>query len=49
MRLYWLIAVVDDDILSSFLLDDEGKNEAIIGGRQCFVVVEHCFICSAEY
>jgi hypothetical protein len=37
----WLdrLIVVDDEISSSFSLDDEGNN-AIIGGRHHFVVVE---------
>ena len=46
----WLdpLIVVDDEILSSFSLDNEGYS-AVIGGRCNFVVVEHCFIwqCSA--
>jgi hypothetical protein len=42
MWLDWLI-VVDDKISSSFLLDDEGNN-AVIGGRCHFVVVEHGLI-----
>jgi hypothetical protein len=43
MELDWLIAV-DDEISSSFSLDNEGRN-AVIGGRQRhFDVVDHCFI-----
>jgi hypothetical protein len=37
------LIVVDDEISSSFFLDNKGKN-TIIGGWHCFVVVECGFI-----